>query len=84
MKKKQIFLVITCFFILKSNYLLAQCAMCKAVVESDIATGGTTGLGINNGILYLMFIPYLLIAVVGYFIYKNYKKNLSSVEKNEP
>jgi len=49
--------------------------MCKAVIESDLAAGGETAGGINGGIIYLMFIPYLLIGVVGYFIYKHYKKN---------
>ena len=53
----------------------SQCAMCKAVVESDLAAGGTTGKGINEGILYLMAIPYILIGTVGYFIYRHYKKN---------
>ena len=49
----------------------AQCAMCKATIESnEEGIGG----GINNGILYMMAIPYLLICGVGYFIYKNYKK----------
>jgi hypothetical protein len=46
----------------------SQCAMCKAVVESDLAAGGTAGKGINEGILYLMVIPYLLMGTVGYFI----------------
>ena len=54
--------------------LNAQCAMCKAVLESNLENGGTAAEGINDGIIYLMFIPYLLIATVGYFIYKNYKK----------
>jgi len=58
----------------------SQCAMCKAVVESDLAAGGTAGKGINEGILYLMAIPYLLLGTVGYFIYKHYKKNKSSEE----
>lgn len=53
----------------------AQCAMCKAVAESDLQSGGTAAMGINNGILYLMGIPYLLIGVVGFFIYKHFKKN---------
>jgi hypothetical protein len=55
--------------------LYAQCAMCKAVAESDIAAGGTAAKGINSGIIYLMFIPYILIGVVGYFIYKQYNKD---------
>ncbi len=50
--------------------IYSQCAMCKAVVESS-----DQGEGINNGILYLMFIPYVLIGTVGYFIYRHYKKN---------
>lgn len=53
----------------------SQCAMCKAVVESDMQGGGTAGENINSGILYLMFIPYLLIGTVGYLIYRHYKKN---------
>lgn len=52
-----------------------QCAMCKAVLETDMQSGGTAGKGINEGIIYLMIIPYVLIATVGYFVYKHYKKN---------
>jgi hypothetical protein len=58
--------------------LSAQCAMCKAVAESDLEGGGTAAKGINEGIIYLMFIPYLLIGGAGYFIYKHYKKNKSA------
>lgn len=57
----------------------AQCAMCKAVAESDLEGGGTAAKGINEGIIYLMFIPYILIGGAGYFIYKHYKKNNSRV-----
>jgi len=49
--------------------------MCKAVVESEMEGGGTAGKGINDGIIYLMVIPYILIGGVGYFIFKHYKKN---------
>jgi len=46
----------------------AQCAMCRAVIES----GQDTSLaeGINNGIVYLMAIPYILIGVLFYFIFR--------------
>jgi len=54
---------------------VAQCAMCKAVLESNMENGGTAAAGINNGILYLMFIPYILIGVVGYFIYRHFNNN---------
>ncbi|MEZ4810441.1 MAG: hypothetical protein R2819_08785 [Allomuricauda sp.] len=46
----------------------AQCAMCRAVVESE--ADGSTAEGINNGIVYLMAIPYILVAGLFYFIYR--------------
>ena len=46
----------------------AQCAMCRAVVESEV--DGKTAEGINNGIVYLMAIPYILIGGLFYFVYK--------------
>ncbi|MCF6307587.1 MAG: hypothetical protein L3J09_06505 [Flavobacteriaceae bacterium] len=50
----------------------AQCAMCRAVLESD--ENVQAAKGINNGIMYLMIFPYLLIAGVGYAIYRSRKK----------
>ncbi|MCR9265121.1 MAG: hypothetical protein NXH86_13270 [Flavobacteriaceae bacterium] len=50
------------------NVVEAQCAMCRAVVESE--ADGKTAEGINNGIVYLMAIPYVLVAGVGYFVYR--------------
>ena len=50
----------------------AQCAMCRAVLESE--EGGQAAKGINNGIVYLMIFPYLLIGGIGYAIYRSRKK----------
>ncbi len=61
-------------FLFSSEIIQAQCAMCKAVVESESESGGAIAESVNSGILYLMFFPYLLVGVVGYFIYKNYIK----------
>lgn len=52
----------------------AQCAMCKAVVENG---DGGLAKGLNDGIITLMVIPYILAALAGYFLYRNYKKNKS-------
>ncbi|MBR9853771.1 MAG: hypothetical protein GYB37_04225 [Algicola sp.] len=46
----------------------AQCAMCRAVVESE--ADGKTAEAINNGIVYLMAVPYILVASLFYFIYR--------------
>lgn len=48
-----------------------QCAMCRAVLESE--EDNSTAQGINNGIKYLMIIPYILVGGVFYFVYKSRK-----------
>ena len=53
----------------------AQCAMCKASIESGVKDGQPApGAGINQGILYIMGIPYLLLGVAGFAIYRHNKK----------
>lgn len=49
----------------------AQCAMCRAVLESE--ESGRTAEGINNGIVYLMALPYILVGGVFYFVYRKVK-----------
>lgn len=49
----------------------AQCAMCRASIEANLKDGGSTGSGINAGILYLMSIPYLIFMTIGFFWYKS-------------
>ena len=49
----------------------AQCAMCRAVLESE--DNIAVAEGINNGIVYLMAIPYVLVGVLFYFVYRKMK-----------
>ena len=65
--KKVFFIVILIF----SPSISAQCAMCKAVVESGDADMAE---GLNSGILYLMAFPYTLVGVAVFFLYRNWKK----------
>ena len=51
---------------------VAQCAMCRAVLESEGNVAAAEG--INNGIVYLMAIPYILVGVLFYFVYKKMKR----------
>lgn len=46
----------------------AQCAMCRAALESE--ESGVQAKAINDGIVYLMIIPYVLVAVAAYAIYR--------------
>ncbi len=50
------------------NTLHAQCAMCRAALQGEEAQAKAEG--INNGIVFLMVIPYVLVAAAGYAIYK--------------
>ncbi|MDX1270460.1 hypothetical protein [Bizionia paragorgiae] len=67
MKTKVLFFIMSVFFFVNTN---AQCAMCRAVLESEEGQGAAKG--INNGIVYLMAVPYILIFGVAYFIYRKY------------
>ena len=69
--KKTILLTLA-FFILGSVDVDAQCAMCRAVLESE--EGQQTAKGINNGIVYLMAIPYILVGAVGIAVFRMLKK----------
>lgn len=53
----------------------AQCAMCRASVENNVANGETSiGAGLNTGIIYLFTMPYLLAAVIWFLWYRASKK----------
>ena len=58
------------FFILFSalNFVYSQCAMCKAVLESE--EGQKKAEAINDGIVYLMALPYLAVGIVFYMVYR--------------
>jgi hypothetical protein len=42
--------------------------MCRAVLESQ--DDNSMAEGINNGIVYLMALPYILLGVLFYFVYR--------------
>jgi hypothetical protein len=73
MKIKFLFIFILLF--LFSYVGEAQCAMCRAVIESE--ESGEMAKGINNGIIYLMVFPYILVGGIGYIIYRSRKKRKS-------
>lgn len=66
---KAVFFLITCSYSLSSQ---AQCAMCRASLESE--GNAVKSEAVNDGIVYLMVIPYVLVGIVGYLIYRMYSK----------
>ncbi|WP_445083322.1 hypothetical protein [Algoriphagus sp. oki45] len=74
MMKLKYFLALILFFGLQVSSW-AQCAMCRASVENNVSNGDTSiGAGLNNGILYLFVMPYLMAAIIGFLWYRSAKK----------
>ncbi len=75
MKVKRISILATVFFLGVQGFTWAQCAMCRASVENNVSNGDTSiGAGLNNGILYLFVMPYLIALVIGVMWYRAAKK----------
>ena len=52
----------------------AQCAMCRAQLETGATAGpDAKNTGINSGILYLMLFPYIIIGIIAFMWYRNQK-----------
>ena len=64
MIRRLLFFLFSVLFFVESN---AQCAMCRAVLESE--EGQSTAEGVNDGIMYLMAVPYILVGGMGFIIY---------------
>jgi hypothetical protein len=65
---KYFYILFSIFFSLSAN---AQCAMCRAALAGD--SNVKKAEAVNNGIVYLMVIPYLLVAIIGVLIYRMYQ-----------
>ena len=53
--------------------------MCTVSAEQSVKNGNTQGKGLNDGIVYLLAIPYILIAGIGILWYKNYRKKITTL-----
>ncbi|CAM3531586.1 hypothetical protein [Zobellia roscoffensis] len=69
--KKNIFIVLIFIGLMLPETMEAQCAMCRAALESSGDVKAAEG--INNGIVYLMALPYILVGGLFYFVYKKMK-----------
>ena len=74
--KKIIFGICFLLFQISSN---AQCAMCRASLESEGNTAKAQA--VNDGIVYLMIIPYILVGIMGIIIYKMFVKKKEVVNE---
>ena len=61
--------------LLVADVAFGQCSMCRAVSESNLKGGGASAIGLNNGIMYLMAFPYILMGIIGFLWYRHRKAN---------
>ncbi|AWK04309.1 hypothetical protein HYN56_08695 [Flavobacterium crocinum] len=64
-------IILICVFLIGIS-ANAQCAMCRAALSGD--SNVKKAEAVNDGIVYLMVIPYLLVVIIGYLIYRMYQK----------
>lgn len=67
-----LFAFLFCIFSVDAS---AQCAMCKGAAEANLRQGGGDPQGLNNGILYMLSIPYLLVGGIGYWWWRNRRRD---------
>ncbi|OMQ11129.1 hypothetical protein [[Flexibacter] sp. ATCC 35103] len=75
---KYVFLFSILFSLFSSLTANAQCAMCRAALAGD--SNVKKAEAVNNGIVYLMVVPYLLVAIIGYLIYRMYQSKKKKAE----
>jgi len=61
--------------LLLPEFVDAQCSMCRATTNSNQLSDDafTVGNGLNNAIVYLMFMPYIMAVI---FFYAFYRKQI--------
>lgn len=76
--------IILLFSVLMFGYAVSvrsQCAMCTLNAENSTKEGNMQGKGLNDGILFLLAIPYIAAAGLGFLWYKKYRKKNTTKRK---
>lgn len=81
--KVALVLSLALFLVFCVNELQAQCPMCRMSAESNLKNGGTDGRGLNTGILYMLILPYLLVASIGVWWWRNRKQQADEMVEPE-
>lgn len=69
-------LLLIVLFVSGTLLVSAQCAMCRTTLENNVSNGNIgIAAGINFGILYLFFAPYIAVAVIAWLWYRTSKSN---------
>jgi hypothetical protein len=73
MKNSAVAITILVLLLLSFSNSIAQCAMCTKTASQ---LGEKPALGLNNGIIYLMLTPLIIMGVIAFRWWKSEKQNL--------
>ena len=71
MKKRQILFLLLVILVYSISHTYAQCAMCTKTASQ---LGEKPALGLNNGIIYLMLTPLIIMGVIAFRWWKSEKE----------
>jgi hypothetical protein len=81
------FLVVSLLFIAVASVwapvLHAQCAMCVTALENS-PEGKAMAASFNNGILFLLAMPYAIFGTVGFVVFRAYRRKKAQDRQNNP
>lgn len=75
--KKLAFVFIILALTLLATDVAAQCPMCKTSLEEARKNGSDVGSTLNDGILYLLALPYTIAIVFGLIYWRNKKRKIA-------
>lgn len=74
--KKVVVLIAVLMVMSLSSEVFSQCAMCRTQIENNVSNGDMSlAAGLNTGIMYLFFTPYIAIATLIFLWFRNSKVN---------
>ena len=68
---KRLLIFVLLFFLQAGSFLMAQCSMCTKTAQQ---LGEKPAQGLNSGILYLMFAPFVIVGFIAFRWWKNNKE----------
>lgn len=68
--------------VLLASQVQAQCAMCSLTAQAATENGNSQGFGLNDGILFLLAMPYLAVLVIGVLWYRKYRRKPVAVKQH--
>jgi hypothetical protein len=78
--KTAFFLIALGLMVVSTIPVKAQCAQCAATVATNTANGGSLAKGLNSGIIFLMFAPYMVVGIGGFIWYKKYRRKNVAID----